>query len=243
MTCTGVRESSARTPPAQPPSAARCGSASYAHSISPRQSAQKLEAIFVSSGKPFIIGIGGTTRPNSSTEKALRVVLTHAEHLGCGTQLFGAGNLPLEIYDADVDERTPLARSLVAAMRAADGIVIASPGYHGSMSGLIKNALDFSEDMRADANVYFDGKAVGCIAVAAGSQALGSTVATIRSVVHSLRGWPTPYAAMINSTERPFDADGTAMSPAVLDALHTVAQQVVEFAWMRRLWVNSLPSA
>jgi FMN reductase len=104
------------------------------------------------------------------------------------------------------------------------------------MSGLIKNALDFSEDMRADANVYFDGKAVGCIAVAAGSQALGSTVATMRSIAHALRGWPTPYAAMINSTERPFDIDGEPMIPAVREALNTVAQQVVEFAQMRRAW-------
>jgi len=188
--------------------------------------------------KPFIIGIGGTTRPNSSTEKALRVVLAHAESAGCDTALFGAGHLPLEIYDPEVSERTPQAQALVAAMRAADGIVIASPGYHGSMSGLVKNALDFSEDLRTDANVYFSGKAVGCVAVAGGAQALGPTVATIRSITHALRGWPTPYAAMVNSSERPFDAEGTPTSDAVREALITVGQQLVEFAQMRRAWAQ-----
>jgi len=192
----------------------------------------------LSTRKPLIIGIGGTTRPNSSTEKALRVVLAHAAAAGCDTELFGAGKLPLEIYDPEVNERTPQAQALVAAMRAADGIVIASPGYHGSMSGLIKNALDFSEDLRGDANVYFEGKAVGCVAVAGGAQALGPTAATIRSITHALRGWPTPYAAMVNSSERPFDADGTPTSDAVREALVTVARQVVEFAQMRHAWVH-----
>ncbi|WP_163579655.1 NADPH-dependent FMN reductase, partial [Klebsiella pneumoniae] len=72
-------------------------------------------------------------------------------------------------------DRSDEARALIAALRRADGIVISSPGYHGSMSGLIKNALDYTEDMRDDAQPYFDGRAVGCIACAAGWQATGST--------------------------------------------------------------------
>src|SRR3546814_16888896 len=67
------------------------------------------------------------------------------------------------------------------------------------VSGLIKNALDYVQDMAKDERVYFEGRAVGLIAVAAGWQATGTTLATLRSITHALRGWPTPMAVAVNS--------------------------------------------
>jgi FMN reductase len=186
---------------------------------------------------PLIVGVGGTTRPNSSSERALRVALAAAEAMGATTRLVAGPDLPVEPYDPARMERTDRARDLVAAMRAADGLIIASPGYHGSISGLVKNALDFTEDMRGDARPYFDGRAVGAIVSAEGAQALGSTLATIRSIVHALRGWPTPYAALINSSQKPFDADGRP-TPEVEAALSLVGRQVTEFALMRLAYVS-----
>ena len=55
------------------------------------------------------------------------------------------------------------------------GVVIATPSYHGGISGLVKNAIDFVEDMRDDERPYLDGRAVGCIVVADGPQAIGAT--------------------------------------------------------------------
>ena len=42
----------------------------------------------------------------------------------------------------------------MAAYRWADGLLVASPGYHGGISGMMKNALDYVEDLRADERVY-----------------------------------------------------------------------------------------
>jgi FMN reductase len=186
---------------------------------------------------PLIVGVGGTTRANSSSERALRVALSAAEAMGATTRLVAGPDLPVEPYDPARPERTDRALNLVAAMRAADGLIIASPGYHGSISGLVKNALDFTEDMRGDARPYFDGRAVGAIVSAEGAQALGSTLAAIRSIVHALRGWPTPYAALVNAAQKPFDADGrpTAETEA---ALSLVGRQVTEFALMRRAYLD-----
>ncbi len=183
---------------------------------------------------PLIIGIGGTTRAGSTSEKALRFCLERAAALGCRTDIAAGPDLPAEHYDLSRPERSPEAARLVALMRAADGLIIATPGYHGTISGLVKNALDYSEDLRTDARVYFDGLAIGCIAVAEGPQALGSTVAAIRSVVHALRAWPTPYAAMINGSTKPFGEDGRTVEPNAAQGLTLVAEQVVEFALMRR---------
>ena len=184
--------------------------------------------------RPLIVGMGGTLRPGSTSERALAAALRRAEELGCDTQLFGAGAMPVEPYDPTRADRSPQASALVDALRRADGVLIATPAYHGSVSGLVKNAIDFVEDLREDARVYFEGRAVGCIVCADGPQAMGSTMMAMRAIVHSLRGWSTPYGATINSRTRPFGGDGTDADPAAIRACEMVAEEVVEFARMKR---------
>jgi FMN reductase len=183
--------------------------------------------------RPFIVGIGGTARPNSSSELAVRVALQAAETAGAETVMFDGPALLLPLYDPTDSTRTEGAMRLVSALRSAHGIIIGSPGYHGSMSGLIKNALDYTEDMRDDDASYFDGRAVGCIATAAGWQATGTTLSAMRSVVHALRGWNTPLGVAINSAQKVFEA-GVCVDEAVARSLTVMAHQVVEFAHMRR---------
>ena len=184
--------------------------------------------------QPFIVGLGGTTRAGSSSEKALRVALRHAEREGARTELFAGSDIALPMYAPESTERDENAIRLVSALRAAHGVIIASPGYHGSISGLVKNALDYTEDMRADARIYFDGMAVGCIATAFGWQAGGSTLAALRSVAHALRGWPTPLGVIINSAQHKFTAEGDCEDIDTQRNLEILGAQVVEFARMRQ---------
>jgi FMN reductase len=183
---------------------------------------------------PFIVGVGGTTRPGSTSERALQVALARAASLGCETLLIGGAQLPADIFDPTRPERSEAARVLVDALRRADGVIIATPAYHGGISGLVKNALDFTEDLRGDARVYLSGRAVGCIVCADGAQAMGSTLAALRSIVHALRGWPTPFGATLNASAKPFGAPGQAADPAAVQACELVADEVVQFAgWIR----------
>ena len=182
----------------------------------------------------FIIGLGGTTRVGSTSERALTVALEAAAAAGCITRLYGADAMPTEPYDPSRPERSAAALALLDGLRRADGILIATPAYHGGLSGLVKNAIDFTEDMRTDTRPYLDGRAVGCIVCADGAQAMGSTLSSLRDIVHALRGWPTPFAATLNARARPFGGDGAVADPAAIDACRLVARQVVEFAFMMR---------
>lgn len=184
--------------------------------------------------RPFILGVGGTPRPGSTSEYALAVSLKAAAAAGAETLLISGPELELPMYNPGDPQRTLAAQRLVDAFRSCDGLVIASPGYHGSVSGLIKNALDYAEDLRTDRRVYFDGIAVGCIACAAGWQAAGHTLATLRSIAHALRGWPTPLGVALNTSSRLFDETGACLDPAAKGQLDAVGRQVVEFAWQRR---------
>lgn len=178
--------------------------------------------------QPFIVGLGGTVRPQSSTERALRYALGAVEALGARTLMLSSADLDLPMYAPESESRTPKARRLVDALASADGLIVASPGYHGGTSGLVKNALDYVEDLRDAKRVYLDGRAVGCIVCANGWQATGTTLVALRSIVHALRGWPTPIGVAINSAEQAF-VDG--IPPAVAAAqIDLMVKQVVSFA-------------
>src|SRR5882762_6570524 len=92
-----------------------------------------LAMLSINASKPFVVGIGGTAQPNSSTEKALGIALSSAERAGARVQLFGGDLLTqLPHYLTAEVASSPAAVTLLAAVRAADGVIIASPGYHGS---------------------------------------------------------------------------------------------------------------
>jgi FMN reductase len=150
--------------------------------------------------KPRILGLGGTTRQGSSSERALRAALNLAEQAGAETDLLLAEDLDFPAYAPERGLHGPQADRLLDLVRRADGVIIASPGFHGGPSGLIKNALDYLEGLRDDQRPYLDGRAVGCIVCAAGWQATATTLASLRSTAHALRGWPTPVGVTINST-------------------------------------------
>ena len=100
-------------------------------------------------------------------------------------------------------------------------------------SGLLKNGLDYVEATAKDPRVYFDGLPVGLIATAYGWQATGTTLNALRSIVHALRGWPTPLGVAINSSGGILKG-GQCSDPAVQNQLRQVARQVVEFARYRQ---------
>ncbi len=181
------------------------------------------------SSTPYIVAVGGTVRANSSTELALRHVLQALERGGARTRMISGQALQLPLYQPDNAQRTEQARVLVAELALADGIVIGSPGYHGSISGLVKNALDYAEDLRGDERPYFSGRPVGCIATAGGWPAAVNTLNALRDIVHALRGWPTPMGAAINSSESVFDQSGACIAPRVAQVLDLMAEEILGF--------------
>jgi FMN reductase len=182
---------------------------------------------------PLIVGLGGTVRPGSASELALAKALAAAEAAGARTELFGGAFLAsLPIFDPRAQGAHAGRERFLAAVRSADGLIVSSPGYHGSISGLVKNALDCMEELRECERPYLDGRAVGCIVAASGGQAAGSTLAALRAIVHALRGWPTPFGATLNAGGL-FDETGAFADPRDAWQVEMVAEQVVAFA---RAW-------
>jgi FMN reductase len=76
--------------------------------------------------------------------------------------------------------------------------------------------------------VYLDGMPVGCIVTAAGWQGCNTTLGAMRSIVHALRGWPTPLGVTLNTAGvKLFDAQGQCLDAQVAASLKVLAEQVV----------------
>ncbi|TYL85811.1 NADPH-dependent FMN reductase [Bradyrhizobium cytisi] len=190
--------------------------------------------VAISDASPLIVGIGGTVRPGSSTERALRLGLSFAEAAGARVVLLGPADLCISPYDPSAQHRTEREARLVTLFRAADGLIVASPSYHGGVSGLLKNAIDYAEDLRCDDRIYFDGIPVGCLVCASGMQGAASALAGLRAIVHALRGWPTPLGVTIDTTEWKAIAGEASGQDHVGLQLRKMTEQVVEFARRRQ---------
>ncbi len=183
---------------------------------------------------PRIVGVGGSTGSTSVTTLLLRSCLDLTAAQGAQTLLVPVERLAeLPIFGTNGSSVPPAAEELLAAVRDADAVVIGTPGYHGGMSGLVKNALDHLELLRDDPRPYLDGRAVGVIVAAAGWQACGTALVSVRSAVHALRGWPTPFGVTVNSAEQVPDAAGR-FDARVSGALQILADQLMEFvSWQQ----------
>jgi FMN reductase len=181
--------------------------------------------------RPLIVGIGGAG-PASSSEQALVITLAAAASMGARTRLIGGASLAqLPLYLAPDCRDHPEARALIAGVREAEGCLLASPGYHGTVSGLIKNAIDYIEETARDKRPYFHERPVGLIATASGWQAAGTTLSTLWTIVHALRGWPTPFGIAARTSPALF-ADGRCSDPELEEQARGVAQQVMRSAMM-----------
>jgi FMN reductase len=180
--------------------------------------------------RPYILGLGGTTRSGSSTQRALSTALEAARQKGADTLLLCGSDLDLPAYTPGAGMLAQGAHRILAEIRRADGIILGTPGYHGGISGLVKNALDYIEELKSDPRPYLEGRAVGCIVTAAGSQGAVATLMALRSVVHALRGWPTPLGAAIVTSNPVFDTAGNCLSPRIETQLKVIAHQVFDFA-------------
>jgi FMN reductase len=189
---------------------------------------------------PHIVGIGGTARANSSSERAVVEALRSAEMLGAHTRLFNGDFVSrLPLYIPERTSRNADEREFVEAVRRCDGIIVSTPGYHGALSGPIKNILDLLEDTARDDRPYLDGRAFGCVVTAYGWQACGTALVSLRLIAHALRAWPTPFGAALNASSPLFETNGTCIDDKTHQQLSIVARQVVDLARWRRAGLDA----
>ncbi|TAM09359.1 MAG: NADPH-dependent oxidoreductase [Nevskiaceae bacterium] len=181
-------------------------------------------------GQPLIFGIGGSLSRRSISECALRFTMDAAEKCGAQTEIMVGRDLDLPNYDAHDPARLAAAHVLLRNFRDCDGVIVSASAYHGAISGMLKNALDYVAEISDPGRTFLEGRAVGCVVCAGGEQAGGTCLSGLRTIVHALRGWPTPLGVTVNARDGSFDADGQCVDDTTRTHLELLAEQVVVFA-------------
>ena len=173
--------------------------------------------------KVRVVGICGSLRAGSHTHQALAVALRGAEEAGAETQLIDLRDYKLVFCDGS-DELTADVGRLRADVKHAQGIILATPEYHGGYSGVLKNALDL---MGFD---EIEGKMIGLVGVSGGAMGGFAALNSLREVGRALHAWVVPEQASVPHVSKVFDDDGKCTDAGVEKRLKGVGWQVAKFS-------------
>lgn len=188
-----------------------------------------------------VVGIGGSLAASSKSLAALKIALTGAAQGGARTELFDLGKLELPMYAPD-REAPDSVRRLCEAVYEADGLIWSSPLYHGTISGVFKNALDWLELLGDRQPAYLTDKVVGLISTAGGTQGL-QAVNTMEFIVRALRGWSAPLVIPIPEAWRVFDDEGNVSDLKIAEQLRSLGREVTRAARHFKTQVLTTPDA
>lgn len=174
----------------------------------------------------YVVGISGSLRERSSTYAALQIALSGAKEAGAEVELLQLSEYEL-VFQGSVANESDYPSGvfkLREKVKRAHGILLGSPEYHGSFSGVLKNALDL---MGFD---EFENKVVGLIGVSGGQLGAVNTLSMLRTVSTALRAWVVPKDVSIANASKAFDAEWNLHDPELAARLKAVGKQVTEFA-------------
>ena len=173
-----------------------------------------------------VAGICGSLRPASYTRIALKIALAAAAEAGAETRLIDLRDYDLPFATGE-DEGANAPASVVRLreeVRSADGLILATPEYHNSFSGVLKNALDlmgFGE---------IEGKMIGLVGVAGGKLGAFDALNALRNIGRALHAWVIPEQASIPEAWKEFSPDGNLKNKEIAGRVREVGAQVARFA-------------
>lgn len=169
-----------------------------------------------------IVGIAGSLRPGSYSQKALRVAAERVRALGAEVEILDLRSLNLPFCDgSDEYPEYPDVEVLRHAVLNADGVILVTPEYHGSVSGVLKNALDLM------GFEHFSGKVTGLISVL-GGQPNSNALNDMRTIMRWIHAWTIPEQVAIGQAWKAFDESGNLVDEALSKRFDAFAQSLVE---------------
>jgi NAD(P)H-dependent FMN reductase len=177
-----------------------------------------------------VLGVGSSMRQGSYSTTALNMILDMAKGNDAETKLLDLRQTNLPMLYAAKDDTHEIGQ-VTELVEWADAYILATPDYHGSMSGSLKNFLDYfwSE---------FAGKTFGYIVA---SHEKGLTVMDqMRTAVRQCYGWSIPYGISINP-EDDFNDKKEVINRKLWSRLDMLARDLVVYGKLiRKQFVNDL---
>lgn len=170
---------------------------------------------------PKIVGIIGSLRQDAYSGLAVEQAIARVEKLGATAEILDLRKMDLPFCNGGTDyPQHPDVEVLRAKVKAADGLILATPEYHGSVSGVMKNALDLMSFE------HFSGKVAGLISVL-GGQSNSNALNDLRIIVRWIHGWVIPEQIAIGQAWQAFDESGQLKDEKLEERFDKFAQSLV----------------
>ena len=169
-----------------------------------------------------IVAINGSLRPQSHSYQALEQAAQRVRALGAEVEILDLRTMELPFCNGGDDYADfPDVEKLRSTVRQADGLILSTPEYHGSISGVMKNALDL---MSFD---HLAGKVTGTISVL-GGQSNSNALNDLRVIMRWVHAWVIPEQIAIGQAWQAFDEEGKLLDQKLSQRLDKFAQSLVE---------------
>ncbi|MBR8838978.1 MAG: NAD(P)H-dependent oxidoreductase [Stigonema ocellatum SAG 48.90 = DSM 106950] len=169
-----------------------------------------------------IVGIGGSLRADSYTQMALGLAAQRVEALGAEVEILDLRHMQLPFCDGGEEyPEYPEVQRLRDAVSRADGLILATPEYHGSVSGVLKNALDLMSFTQ------LSDKVTGLISVL-GGQPNSNALNDLRLIMRWVHGWVIPEQIAIGQVWKAFSPEGKLLDDKLSQRFDQFAQSLVE---------------
>ena len=159
---------------------------------------------------PKILAFAGSTRKESFNKKLVKIAADAARAAGAQVTFLDLRDIPMPLYDGDLEAEQGIpenAKKLKALLLAHDGLLISAPEYNSSISGVLKNAIDWASRPYGD-NAW-DGKPVAMMGASVGAMGTARAQYHLRQVFVFLNMYPLnrPEVMIANASQR-FDEKG-----------------------------------
>ena len=170
-----------------------------------------------------IMGICGTYGLDSANGRMLEILFKHCKELGAECIIWDNAESPLPLVGADGSWDDDNVKAFQELAISSDAFVLSSPEYHGTMSGVMKNSLDWLYSKHTSGKVF-------SLMCTLGGQASNNTLNHMRIAARWIHGWVTPEQVAVPHIKEAFDEDGNLLDENIAERVESMAISLVDMA-------------
>lgn len=181
--------------------------------------------------QPQIVAIAGSTRDGSYNKTLLKQAVTLASQMGAKVTVIDLKDYPLPFFDEDLEKEEGLpdkAKQIREMILQSDAVIVASPEYNGSLSGVLKNMIDWVSRPQADNKSAFKGKKFAIISTSPGQGGGVRGLKHLREILQNLGGTVVQQEVTIPKANEAFDQAGHLKNSEQKEALKKELQQLLQ---------------
>ena len=162
---------------------------------------------------PRILAFAGSTRTDSFNKKLIRIAAAGAKEVGVDVTIIDLRDYPMPLYDEDLEKKDGLPSSAIKLkelLLSHHGFLISSPEYNSSISGVLKNTIDWTSRQGDDESPMscFKDKVSGIMSASPGGLGGLRGLVHVRAILENMGVLVIPTQVAISKAHEAFNLDG-----------------------------------